>query len=291
VSGMRILLSITAGLTYLLIVFGGTVRVYGAGLACPDWPLCHGKIIPPFDFLVLLEWGHRLVAAIVGFLTLAIAVRVWTNRAYRERVGVIALNALLLVIVQAGLGGLTVLERLHFSTVTLHLITGLLFLATLLWMLMRLSGRAYESFPGQQGMTWALGLTCLAFFTQSLLGGLVSSNYAGLACPDFPTCYGEWFPTLSGTIGLQMVHRFGAYLVTLLMTGLVIFAWRNPMDRKLRLSLSLLYVGVLCQLGLGIGSVVMGFLPWMRIAHLALATALIAMMVVTWYKVQHARVS
>src|SRR5438132_13735235 len=84
--------------TFVLIILGGLVRVTGAGLACPDWPLCHGRLIPPLDPLVLTEWSHRFVASIVGILTLAVAVAAWRVRKAGQP-GFAGLSSLVLVVV------------------------------------------------------------------------------------------------------------------------------------------------------------------------------------------------
>lgn len=285
---MRRLLTTTIVLTYLLIIFGATVRAFGAGLACPDWPLCHGQWIPPFDLPVLLEWGHRLVASVVGVCTLAVMIFALT-RAHRARLGWLAVAALALVIVQAVLGGLTVLKLLHFSTVTLHLATGLLFLGLLVWMRLRLTSCAFaRQVPARTRrlVTCALGLV----YMQSILGALVSSNYAGLACPDFPTCNGRWIPPLQGLVAYHFVHRAFAFVALGVITWAVCAVFRHG-DRRARSLAVAIGAGTVFQLGLGITNVLLQLPPAVTIAHTGLAAALFAALVMLSYRISNARLS
>lgn len=285
---MRRLLTTTIVLTYLLIIFGATVRAFGAGLACPDWPLCHGQWIPPFDFPVLLEWGHRLVASVVGVCTLAVMVFAMT-RTHRARLGRLAVAALVFVIIQAVLGGLTVLKLLHFSTVTLHLATGLLFLGLLLWMRLRLAPFASaRQVPARtrQLVQCALGLV----YVQSILGALVSSNYAGLACPDFPTCNGLWIPPLQGLVAYHFVHRVVAFVALGVIAWAVVAVLRHG-DRRARSLAVAIGLGIIGQLGLGITNVLLQLPTAVTIAHTGLAAALLAALVILSYRISNARLS
>jgi heme A synthase len=117
--------------TFLLIVLGAVVRVTGSGLGCPDWPLCHGRLIPPFELHTLIEYSHRLAASLVSILVLATAFTAWL--AFRSRPIVVSLSllAVVLLVVQVVLGGITVILELPPDIVTAHLGTALALLANL----------------------------------------------------------------------------------------------------------------------------------------------------------------
>lgn len=201
-----------------LLVVGATVRVHGAGLSCPDWPLCFGELIPRFDFRILLEWGHRLFAGSLSLGFLALSALVLRSAPLRARFGGWIVLAAAVLAVQIVLGGLTVLKLLAYWSVTSHLLTGNLFLFLLCSIGLGLRdlarGRAAAATPAAVG--WSAAALGAATFLQMGLGGLVASQHAGTACPTWPSCNGLWFPTLSGIVGLQIVHRLGAYTVLLL---------------------------------------------------------------------------
>ncbi len=286
---MRQLLTVTIVVTYLLIIFGATVRAFGAGLACPDWPLCHGQWIPPFDLPVLLEWGHRLVASLVGFGTVIVALRS-LSRTYRPRLGWLGGLACGLVILQAVLGGLTVLKLLHFSTVTLHLGTGLLFLGVLVWMRLCLTTSASATIDAAHApLQRVVGVTLILLYAQVVLGALVSSNYAGLACPDFPTCFGEWMPPLQGLVAYQFAHRVMAFLVLTFALWSAILLLRRA-DMQLRWLGIALGVSTLVQIQLGISNVLWQLPKAITIAHTGVAAGLLMMLVIIYHRVRHARI-
>lgn len=273
--GTRALVTAWGGLalaTFLLMGFGATVRVHGAGLACPDWPLCFGELVPQLDFRIFLEWGHRLVAGLIsiGFLTASILV--FRDAKRRAAAGALVVAAGVTLAVQIVLGGLTVLHLLAQWTVTSHLLAANVFLFFLLQIRRSLMSAA----PSSPVPAWMIGSTTLlavATLLQVVLGGLVSSSYAGLVCTEWPACFGGvWFPTFSGLIGLQVIHRLWAYTVTLLALGNLVLVWRDPSLRRLAL-LFLALVAV--QIVLGVGNVLLSLPVELAVLHSLFADALL----------------
>lgn len=264
-----------------LIVVGSVVRTTGSGLACPDWPLCHGRLLPTASFNVLIEWFHRLLALIVSLMLFATAGWIWARRETRVRLGGLAALAVALLFGQVLLGALTVWKLLHPGVVSSHLAMALLLFATVvaITQVAFAEADADESRAARPaGLLPSLALGTALLYGQAVLGGMVSTTHAGLACPDWPTCYGSWFPPLEGGVALQMFHRWGAYLVTLVMLGAALRARTAP-DPGIRAGASMAFGLTLSQVVLGVCNVFLGTPVWLSAMHLATAAALIALMV------------
>jgi heme A synthase len=257
---------------FALIVVGALVRAHGAGLACPDWPLCFGELVPAFDFRIAREWGHRLFAAVLTVGLLAGTMFALRRPALRARIARPLALAWALLAVQVVLGGLTVLLGLAPWTVVSHLVVGNLFTATLFWIARALGDatRRVERRPVEAGR--ALASVCVGLLAvQLVLGGLVSSHYAGLACAAFPTCDGSSLaPSLSGPVGLHVAHRIGAWA---LLVGLALLAWRTRgapgAGRLARTGLGI----ALLQFAVGAANVLAALPVELTAAHTALAAA------------------
>lgn len=263
-------------LSYGLIVLGSTVRAHGAGLACPDWPLCFGELVPRFDFRVAFEWGHRLVAGTVSILFALLAVAILRSPSLRRVAGRPLLVAAALLAIQVVLGGLTVLHLLASWTVTAHLLTGNAFALVLLWTGLALRDHARPrpppaAVPGSLRALLVAGAALLLL--QLFLGGLVSSRYAGLACPDWPACEGGvFFPTLEGPIGLQVLHRTNGYALAAVLAALAVGARRLPLLAGPTRLAALL---VLLQIAVGVANVGLRIPVEITALHSALAAALV----------------
>jgi heme a synthase len=224
--------AVIAVLTWGLIVLGALVRAHGAGLACPDWPLCFGEFVPAMDLRVAFEWSHRVVAGSISLCFAALAGVAWRRSTAGDPVRRrIALAAGLLAL-QITLGALTVWHLLASWTVTSHLLVGNAIAATFAWTALELrqaarsepkasevhEGGRVTVTPGQRRVL-AAALALLAF--QLVLGGLVSSRYAGLSCPEWPTCNGGmFFPSWRGPVGLHLLHRTNGYLLVVALIAL-----------------------------------------------------------------------
>ncbi len=269
-------------LTFVLIVLGATVRSMGAGLACPDWPLCHGQLIPPMDPEIFIEWFHRLVAALVSTLFLGLSLWVVAVKALRQKFLGLVLISVALLITQIVLGALTVMKLLAFETVTMHLGTGTLFLTSLVLITVlafKEAGRL-PKLAMQPGIIRPLAaVAMIATYGQILLGGLVSTKYAALACPDFPTCHGMLFPPMEGAVATHMIHRYGAYTLALLITALMIVTRKSP-DAFVRRGTMLAFGLVAVQVGLGIANVLFQVPVPLSAAHLGVAELILMTLLV-----------
>lgn len=250
-----------AGITTGLIVLGALVRAHGAGLACPDWPLCFGELVPRFDFHVAFEYAHRVAAGTVGLAFVGLAAAALRDELLRPRVARLVALAAALLAVQVVLGGLTVLHLLAAWTVTSHLVVGNAFNVCLLLIALRLRDGALAAGPGGRSHApvrarRALTAAAVLLSLQVVLGGLVSSGYAGLACPEWPACNGgRWFPAWQGSVGLHLAHRWNAYLLVAALAGAAWAARGLPRTG----GLALLAAGLgLAQAASGVANVLLG---------------------------------
>lgn len=230
----RRLALISVATTYLLVVIGAIVRGTGSGMGCPDWPTCHGAWIPPLgDTAAWIEWTHRSVAAVLGLLVLALAVVAIVRHRTQLSILVPSMGALLLVILQAWLGKITVDTNNAGEWVTAHLAAALVLLALLTFVAVRAAYPATLPARGSsQRLTLLVALTAAAVYALMLFGSHVTATGATFAFPDWPLFDGQLLPSFSANqsdAALQMshfLHRFVAALVGLLVAATAIVFWR-----------------------------------------------------------------
>lgn len=262
-------------LTSALIVLGALVRANGAGLACPDWPLCFGQAVPEFDLKVAFEWSHRVLAGSVGLLFLGLGAAILWRPETRGPGGPIVAIGTALLAVQVLLGALTVWELLAKWSVTSHLLVGNAFNASLLVLALRLSEldrsrTPAPSAPGMRRIVWGVAILLLL---QMVLGGLVASGYAGLACPEWPTCNGgRWFPSWRGSVGVHLLHRMNGYALA---AALLAAAWRGRGVPRVGWLVGLAAAFGLAQMPVGIFNVLLGIPVALTGLHSALAAGLV----------------
>ncbi len=219
---------VTTFLTLDLIMFGGFTRLTDSGLGCPDWPgryctsspfAAHADIhaaqllLPsgPVTFVkAWIEMVHRYFAMAVGVLIIALMVTAWVKRRELKQSPWLATWLFVLVCVQGAFGAWTVTMKLQPVIVSTHLMLALTLLASLVWLASRQMPLAsVAADPGALRWRWAalFGLVLLVF--QIALGGWVSTNYAVLACTDFPTCQGQWVPPMDFHNGFRLWRALG----------------------------------------------------------------------------------
>lgn len=273
---------LTAGATFALIFAGGLVTSTGSALAVPDWPLSFGRFFPPMRGGVFYEHGHRMVAGVVALLTLALMVWVLA-RERRSSVRRLAAGAFALVVVQAVLGGLTVLLRLPLSIAVAHAATAQAFFC-LTVALALLTNPRWQRLPraraalARPSLPMLAALTTAAIYLQILIGALMRHMGAGLAIPDFPLAFGHLLPPLESIPeAVNFAHRVGAVVVTAMVAWTVARVLRrHRAERLLRRPALALALLIALQLSLGALTIWSGKAVIPTTAHVAVGAVVLA---------------
>jgi protoheme IX farnesyltransferase len=276
------LAALTLGTAILLVIVGVIVRATDSGLGCPDWPACHGQLLPPLDDAkAWIEWIHRTIAALIGFEILGLAVL--AIRDHRDRASLLwpSLAAVGLVGFQAWLGRETVRLGNSGESVTAHLTAAMLLVALLVFVTVR------AGFPGRIGgrgssqrFTLLAAFTTLATFALLLFGSHVTATDSALVFPDWPLMGGSLFPPLTDGTSAHVLHRWVAALVGVVVAVVAVVAWRTQRDRPTVLRLSLAAAGLYAiQVVVGGLQVLTGLSGWSQTLHLGLGAVIFALFV------------
>lgn len=316
-------------LAFCVVVFGAYVRLTDAGLGCPDWPGCYGYVTPTAaaaanagtveaPVQVGKAWRemiHRYGGSTLGVIILVIAL---LSLRWRKYPGVplgLALSLVVLVIFQGLLGMLTVTWLLKPLIVTGHLAFGLATLSLLWWLWLTLRRQSNDPWdgvvpakgggsvaallrPAPQGLRTMATVALVALAVQLLLGGWTSTNYAAVACPDFPQCQANWWPEANfasafkpwhglginyeggvldhpARVAIHFTHRLGAVVASIALLYAAVVTLRRRQESKSRWAAVCVLAALLLQLTIGISMVLRGFPLWLATAHNAGAALLL----------------
>lgn len=309
-------------LALLVVLLGAYTRLTHAGLGCPDWPGCYGFIAVPASEAQLAHaethfpqapveaekgWNemiHRYFAGSLGLLILGLAGYALVLRGRQQQPLKLPLLLVAVVVAQAAFGMWTVTLKLWPQVVTAHLLGGFTTLSLLFLLSLRLSNR-FAAVQVPSMLRWLAACGLILVIGQIILGGWVSSNYAAVACADFPTCHGQWLPPMDFANGFHLTqhigpnylggqldndartaihftHRLGAVLVLLVLS---VLAWRLRQTGFVRLSV-LLLLALLVQISLGISNVLLQLPLPVAVAHNIGAACLLLVLVLINYRLR-----
>jgi len=269
-------------LLFVLLIWGNLVAGLKAGLACPDWPLCYGQLLPPFRWDIYMEFMHRVIGGVTSIFII-----IFSYQRFRSYPGASKLVPVLLVVlllIQIVLGGIVVLLELPVDLTTFHFANAIVIFAIALYMLYfdGVDRKPAFSISGYKGIFFFLGIL---IFAQAVLGAYVRHSSSGLACPDFPTCLGYWIPPgLSGIILNHFAHRVLAYLITIIVAILLIVSYTSTALKKYRLELLLLIGFIVLQILLGVGAVFTRLNVLATAMHLSVALLILSTALYAWFR-------
>ncbi|HJR69074.1 MAG TPA: COX15/CtaA family protein [Gammaproteobacteria bacterium] len=299
-----------AVLALAVVMLGAWVRLTDAGLGCPDWPGCYGRLVVPEASAAAVELGaeygrpveagkawremiHRYLASTLGLVCVALAVVAWRNRRDPNQPWRVPLVLVALVVFQGLLGMWTVTLLLKPIVVVAHLFGGFATLALLFSLGRWRTGRVGAATAGLRALGLAAGA---ALVLQIFLGGWTSANYAAVACPDFPKCQTQWWPAVAdfeegfvlwrglgidyeggvldhpARVAVHFTHRLGAILATVL---LALLGWRLARDAATRPDGAAVLAMLLAQLSLGVSIVWFGVPLAVAVLHNGVAALLL----------------
>jgi cytochrome c oxidase assembly protein subunit 15 len=307
-----------AVLALCVVVMGAYVRLSDAGLGCPDWPGCYGTLTVPQSQEAIAhaqtnypgsmieahkawkEMIHRYLAGSLGLIVLTLFTLSWKNSKQIKISPWLPTALLGLIIFQALLGMWTVTMLLKPVIVSAHLLGGMTTLAILVWIAHRHWGTYSGVFLNSSLDKTLIRIGLIVLFGQIFLGGWTSTNYAALACTDFPTCHGVWVPnmnfadafhlvrnlgqnadggnlTLESLTAIQWIHRVGAIITLIYLSFLVINGLKYAQLKLLSLTLALVLV---IQISLGISNLVLHLPIVLAVAHNLGAALLVVTLVI-----------
>jgi len=276
------------------ITLGGVVRVTESGLGCPDWPLCHGSIIPRWEYHTMIEWSHRTAGSAVGLFFIAAVVRVWMSHRQNTFLVVVTTGALVLIGIVGGIGGAVVLSEVEPALRTLHLaLAELVVLLALLALASAVTGWTPGHIPSFSGVSSGAAGAAVEFGQDLrnlitirrittlaavlVLVTLLSGSYAvwrgaGAVCPSWPLCGGSIIPE-SELVWIHAAHRLIAAVATLVALYAAHKAFRLTGGSNLVRLLSIgAMVVVVVQVLVGAANPWTNFSEWAQAIHLSMAT-------------------
>jgi heme o synthase len=272
----------TLGTAILLVTVGVIVRATDSGLGCPDWPLCHGQLLPPLDDpKAWIEWVHRGIAAVIGFLILGLAVL--AVRDHRDRPSLLwpSFAAVALVGFQAWLGRETVRLGNSGESVTAHLAAAMLLVGLLVFLAVRAGYPA--RLPGRgasQRFTLLSTLAAGSTFALLLFGSHVTAADQALVFPDWPLMGGSLVPPLTEASAAHILHRWVAAVVAAIVVATAAVAWRSQRDQPALVRIALVSAGLFgVQVVIGGLQVLTRLSAWTQTLHLALGAVIWALLV------------